>query len=169
MIIAIFACDEAWGIGKNGNLPWPKNKDDLDWFKRCTAGHAVVMGRKTWESLPIKPLPNRLNFVISKSNDLINGEVGPHGVWPNDPVQGIISLEQVLKNQIIWIIGGAQLMHSCLDVVDEIWLSRIDGTFDCDTFLDKELILQTFEKSEQHFDGSLRTEKYLRKADATIS
>ena len=47
---AILACDADWGIGKDGNLPWPHNPADLKWFKQSTLNHTVVMGKATWDS-----------------------------------------------------------------------------------------------------------------------
>ena len=78
MIAAIVAVDANWGIGYNGDL-LEYIPEDLKYFKTLTTGNIVIMGRKTWDSLPRKPLPNRLNMVITnqtKSNgcDLINGE-----------------------------------------------------------------------------------------------
>ena len=63
MIKAILACDEDWGIGKDGELPWPHNSADLKWFKENTTGGVVVMGKSTWDSLPFKPLPKRENII----------------------------------------------------------------------------------------------------------
>ena len=57
MIKAILACDDEWGIGKNGDLPWPHNPADLRWFKNNTLNSVIVMGKSTWDSLPRKPLP----------------------------------------------------------------------------------------------------------------
>ena len=68
MIRAILAHDSQWGIGKNGDLPWPKNSEDLKWFKECTTGCTVMMGRGTWESLKFKPLPNRTNAIVTSQN-----------------------------------------------------------------------------------------------------
>ena len=72
MIAAIVAVDENWGIGRNGdlliNIP-----EDKKFFKERTNGSIVIMGRKTWDSLPKKPLPNRKNYVISKSQKHVNG------------------------------------------------------------------------------------------------
>ena len=59
----IWAQDENGGIGKNGKLPWHIS-EDLQNFKKITAGFPIIMGRKTWESLPKKPLPERRNIVI---------------------------------------------------------------------------------------------------------
>ena len=78
MISAIVAVDNDWGIGYNGDL-LEKIPEDLKYFKTLTTGNIVIMGRKTWDSLPKQPLPNRLNFIITsqtKNNgcDLVNGE-----------------------------------------------------------------------------------------------
>ena len=63
----IWAQDNRGGIGENGNLPWHIS-EDLKNFKKITSGSTIVMGRKTWESLPIKPLPNRDNIIMSTKN-----------------------------------------------------------------------------------------------------
>ena len=64
MISAIVAVDENWGIGFNGQL-LEHIPEDMKFFKKITTGNVVIMGRKTWESLPIKPLPDRLNLVVT--------------------------------------------------------------------------------------------------------
>ena len=159
MIHAIFACDDNWGIGKDGGLPWPHNSADLKWFKESTGNSTVVMGSRTWESLPKKPLPNRFNIVITKQP--MEQEFNMTPMY----LEYFKSRHIYFSNQNIWIIGGAQLLESCLDIVDEIWLGRIRSTYDCDTFLPKDLILQKFELYEHYFDGTLTTEKYKRKTD----
>ncbi len=63
----IWAQDKNGGIGKNGKLPWHIS-EDLKNFKKITTKHPIIMGRITWESLPFKPLPNRRNIVLSRSN-----------------------------------------------------------------------------------------------------
>jgi dihydrofolate reductase len=62
----IMAVDEQFGYSKDGGIPW-ENKDDLRHFQLLTKKNIIIMGRKTWESLPIRPLPDRLNIVISNS------------------------------------------------------------------------------------------------------
>ena len=74
MISAIVAVDENWGIGFNGEL-LEKIPEDMKHFKELTTNSIVVMGRKTWDSLPIKPLPNRLNMVISRSPREVLGDL----------------------------------------------------------------------------------------------
>ena len=70
----ILACDPTGGIGKDNQLPWSMLEGDLPRFKSLTANQVIVMGKNTWLSLPKKPLPSRLNFVVSSSLlDLPNG------------------------------------------------------------------------------------------------
>lgn len=159
MIHAILACDDNWGIGIKGDLPWPKNNADLQWFKANTLNSAVVMGRGTWDGGMPKPLPKRRNIVIT-----------------NNPIPGVecYTLPQFramcnLIQQNVWIIGGASLLTNTLDIVDEIWLSRIRGVYECDTFLPKGLILEKFDLYEHYFDGTLTTEKYRRIKNETVS
>jgi dihydrofolate reductase len=165
LIKAIFACDNNWGIGKNNALPWPHNSADLNWFKETTIGGVVAMGKTTWDSLPekSKPLPNRNNIVVTSSLKDKNGPY--HFVKFENAKDLFISMS---KLQTVWIIGGAQLFESCIDVIEELWLSRIDGIYDCDTFLPDNLILEKFELYERYFDGSLTTEKYRKKNNERI-
>ena len=136
MIRAILACDDEWGIGKDGDLPWPHNPADLKWFKENTLGSYVIMGRKTWESLPKRPLPKRHNVVVSST------EIEGAAYTFNEEYQRrIVDLNYEFP---VWIIGGAKLVESCLDIIDEVWLSRISGTYDCDTFLPRSLIEEKF-------------------------
>ena len=145
MIRAILAHDDNWGIGKDGTLPWPTNKDDLRWFKENTDNDIVVMGRKTWESLPIKPLPNRLNFVITSTN-MEQYNPRPHCTYSGENAGRIIKeiIDTRYKPYDTWIIGGAQLVESCLDVIDELWLNNVGSDYDCDTFLPRDKILDKF-------------------------
>lgn len=146
MIKAILAHDDEWGIGKNGSLPWPHNSADLRLFKKLTEGHAVVMGANTWNSLPIKPLPNRFNFIISSNTNLEKVETAT-GIYTGRSVARIV--KDVIETRYtdlgdVWVIGGAQLFASCIDIIDEMVLNNIHGVYDCDTFLPKCEIEQKF-------------------------
>ena len=157
MIRAILACDQEWGIGKNGALPWPHNSADLRWFKDHTKNSTVIMGRKTWESLPIKPLPNRENIVVTSG--LIKG---PDVVVDMRSFYKI--LPQIKFQKDVWIIGGAQLVEHCLDVIDEFYLSRIQSIYNCDTFLPADLIMDKFNLYDaEETDSDLYIEKWARK------
>jgi len=68
-VTAVLSVDADWGIGKGGTMPWEADPGDMAFFKRATLGRAVIMGRKTWNSLPEKfrPLPGRFNVVCSRT------------------------------------------------------------------------------------------------------
>ena len=144
MIKAIFATDLQGGIGRNGSLPWPHDKEDLRHFREHTTGHIVVMGSNTWlDPMMPKPLPNRTNVVVTnQSVDLFR-----------EHAEVVIGAElrpslQVLENQnpgkIIWIIGGAKLLKSCHPYIKEIYLTTFCDNFNCDVTIDMNEYLKNF-------------------------
>jgi len=151
MIKAILACDQDWGIGKDGDLPWPHNTEDLKWFKESTIGGVVVMGKSTWNSLPRKPLPNRKNIIIT-SSEQDKEQDGCQFIKFNIAKKELVNMS---KSQDVWIIGGAKLVKGLLDIIDEFHLSRIQGSYNCDTFLSKSLIIQKYELAESGKRGSV--------------
>lgn len=107
-------------IGRDGTLPW-RLPEDLKWFRRLTLGHPVLMGRRTWESLP-KPLPGRRNLVLSRSwaadgRVLEGAEVlaSPDDLAVLDPPAGAV----------VWVIGGAEIYRAVLPRCDELYLSLL--------------------------------------------
>ena len=123
----ILACDPNGGIGYQNKLPWNNIQGDLPRFKRLTDGQTVIMGRNTWDSLPKKPLPNRLNFVVS-SRPL---EAEHHNV-----IRVSNTKFYSPKNVEVWIIGGSKLIESCWENIDEIHLTKVYDHYTCDTFID---------------------------------
>lgn len=120
----ILACDPKGGIGYQNKLPWDKIQGDLPRFKQLTEGKVIVMGRNTWDSLPKKPLPNRLNIVIT--NNPLN--------FPEE----VIATNDLnrLKDYDVWLIGGAKLIESCWDKITEIHLTKTIAIYTCDTYID---------------------------------
>ena len=113
-------------IGKNGVMPWHL-PEDLAHFKRVTLNHPVIMGRKTWDSIPPKfrPLPGRTNIVVTRQAD-----------WHEKGAQCSSSLREALQqcensNQV-WVIGGAQIYAQALPLADELVVTEIDAAFDGD-------------------------------------
>jgi len=157
MIRAILACDENYGIGQNGDLPWPHNPADLKWFKECTVGGVVAMGKRTWDSLPTKPLPNRNNVVITSSE---MDRQGPYHFLTFD--QAPSHLKSMAKLQDVWVIGGAQLVHGLYPIIEEFWLSRIQGTYDCDTFLPVDIIEGSYSLYSSQLEGDVYVDKWKR-------
>ena len=135
-IEAILACDDKGGISRNGQLPWPKNEADLAYFRSVTLHNTVVMGRKTWDSVSLRPLPLRKNIVISS-----NTNIAPESdaVYPD-----INKAIQDLYKDKIFIIGGAMLFESCLDKIDYIYLTHIFGNYECDTYISLDNINKLF-------------------------
>ena len=164
MIRAILAHDAFWGIGKDGDLPWPTNSDDLKWFKESTQGGVVVMGRKTWESLPKKPLPGRTNAIVTTQP--IENALG-NIVVDIDSLLKI--LPQMNYTQNVWIIGGAQLLERLLPYCDELWFNDVGGDYNCDTFLPKQEIVRQFHMGSVEVLSFGIVTKWIRRKDAPIS
>ena len=134
MFDIVVAADLDWGIGKAGGLPWPKLRGDLQHFKRITSTasegqrNAIVMGRKTWDSKEVarKPLPNRLNVVVSR------GELAvPAGVIATRSIDEALAVGGV---ESIFVVGGAGLIRDVIERGDLrfVYLTRIEQRFDCD-------------------------------------
>jgi dihydrofolate reductase len=139
MIKAIMACDSQGGVGKNGALPWPHNRKDLSHFKRLTVGHTVVMGSKTWDSNMPTPLPLRRNMVATRNP---NFEAPGAELLLGDLTQGLTTLSQ---SSNVYLIGGANLLHELIDEIIILHLTRITGSYDCDTFINLDEIQLKFE------------------------
>ena len=133
MIKAIMAVDEKGGISKGQSMPWPKNSIDLKWFKENTINNIVVMGRKTWED-PFMPTPlkSRINVLITNKNkELIEG------ANVNNEIQNIQS-EYINKD--IFIIGGSEIINLTFNLIEQFYLTRIYGNYNCEKFIDVSLI-----------------------------
>ena len=118
--IIVVATDLDNGIGKNNSIPW-YIKEDLQYFKKLTLNNTVIMGRKTWESLPIKPLPDRLNVIVSSSPMVI----------PNVLIVKNLNHEYPNLN---FYIGGQQIYDHAIHFCDTIFRTLVYGHFDCDRF-----------------------------------
>jgi len=116
-------------IGRDGDMPWHL-PEDLAHFQDCTRGEAVVMGRRTWESLPTKfrPLPGRFNVVVT------SGE-GPRNSASATSLAGAIELvDEQEPSSDVWIIGGARLFAEATGVAHQIVVTEIDLVTEGDTF-----------------------------------
>lgn len=119
----IAAIDTNGLIGLNGSIPW-YCPEDLKRFKALTAGHTVIMGRKTWDSLPVKPLPNRHNVIVSANSDWFADALGNN---PN--VSDAYSLDDALRgNGRVFVIGGQRLYEEAIYLADRVYLTRIHAT-----------------------------------------
>lgn len=138
MIKFIYARSLNGVIGHQGQMPW-NVPEDLANFKLKTTGHVVVMGRKTWDSLPntFKPLPDRTNVVISSSSDsLLDQPLQPQLVIAADTALEVVKTMAAHDNEKdVWIIGGAKTFELFMDVAEEIHETIIREEIEGDTVL----------------------------------
>ncbi len=140
----VVAADAAWGIGSAGDLPWPKLREDLRFLKRLTttvpdgappgAQNAVIMGRKTYASIPagLCPLPGRINVAVTRG-----GQPVPAGVLAATSLDDALDRAEAAGAAALFVLGGGEIYRlafahpRCRDV----YLTRVDATFTCDTFI----------------------------------
>ncbi len=119
-------------IGRDNTLPWHL-PEDMAHFKRTTAGGPVIMGRKTWASLPAKfrPLPGRTNLVVTRQ-----AEWHASGALPASGMEQALQLCSALTPAPadVWVIGGAQLYASALPLAQRAVVTELEQDFDGDTF-----------------------------------
>ncbi len=139
MIKGIMAIDERGGISRGKSMPWPKNSLDLKWFKENTINNIVVMGRKTWED-PFMPTPlkSRINVLVSKKDKSLFP--GADYYFSRDIKNQILNLKNKYKDKDIFIIGGSELINSLIEIIQEFYLTRIYGNYNCEKFLDIAII-----------------------------
>ncbi len=121
-------------IGKNGKMPWHL-PEDLAHFKRTTLGHPVIMGRKTWDSLPPKfrPLPGRMNVVIS-SDAATRENLKKNGASPAHQLSEALLICEQLGSTEVWVIGGAQIYAQTLPLANRLVITDLDAEYAGDAF-----------------------------------
>ena len=128
-IIGIVAVAKNFAIGKDGKLPWHYSSD-LKFFKQTTTDHAVVMGFNTWKSIG-KPLPNRLNIVLSGKSEI---KAQPNVLLLRSQEE-VIALTNYLKCDV-FVIGGAKTYENFAAAIDEWIVTKIPVSVeDADTFM----------------------------------
>lgn len=129
MLKMIWCQDKNGGIGLNNKLPW-RIKSEMQHFINETKGKAVAMGRGTYDSIG-RALPNRENFVITRNN-----HIKIDGVKIINQPEEIINLA---KDKDVYIIGGKSIYEYFLPHADELIISQLDNTYNCDCFLNLDL------------------------------
>jgi dihydrofolate reductase len=124
-IVLVLAMADNGVIGMRGAIPW-RIADDMKRFKTLTLGKPIVMGRKTWDSLPKKPLPGRTNIVVTRD-----------AAWHADGAVVAHSLDEALARDEdeIAIIGGAEIYRAALPRSDVIELTEVHGDFEGDAHM----------------------------------
>lgn len=133
----VVIADEANGIGKDNQL-LAKMPEDLKHFKRLTTGFPVLMGRKTFDSVGNRPLPNRRNIIITRQDIDFEGCETVHSIE-----EGIALCQNQEK---ISIVGGDAIFRQCMGLANVIELTRLHHTFQADTFF-PEISLEEWEQT----------------------
>lgn len=159
---AIVAYAENRVIGKDNDLIWHL-PDDLKHFKRHTAGKTIIMGRKTWDSLGGRPLPNRRHIVITRSTDFVA-----------DGAEVVHTLEAALElaqnESEVFIVGGAQIYTLSLPIIDVLEITEVHAEFEGDAFFpvfneaDFELTSQEYHPADEKHQYSFTFKTWKRKA-----
>ena len=117
-------------IGRDGGLPW-RLKSDMAWFKASTMGKPILMGRKTWDSLPKRPLPGRLNIVLSRDESF-----EPHGAVTCTDFPDALSIarEQAAEDEAaeVCVIGGETLFAAALPKAKRLYLTEVEAEVEGD-------------------------------------
>jgi len=155
-IIGLVAIDRNNAIGRHGGLPW-HYAADMKFFRQQTTGHACVMGYKTWASLK-KPLPNRLNIVLSRSSEI----TAQDGVILLRDKLSVLALKPYLACDL-FIIGGCQIYRAFLPDIDKWIVTEIPlAVKDADTFMPENFLDGFRQYDLREFEDNLAVKFYER-------
>ncbi len=126
MISIIVAVSEDWGIGKDNELLWHIS-EDLKRFKKLTSGNVVIMGKKTWESLPRRPLPGRKNIVLTDDpHECIDCSVTAYSIED--------ALSKCEKEEEIFVIGGGSVYRQFMPITDRLYITHVHRKAPADVY-----------------------------------
>ena len=130
-VTLVVAVAENGVIGKDGALPW-RIPEDMRRFKRLTMGKPVIMGRKTWDSLPRKPLPGRTNIVVTRNKDF-----RAEGARVAGSLTEAVEIAREEKPEAVMVIGGEAIYAEAMPPADRIELTEVAGAFEGVAFFPK--------------------------------
>jgi dihydrofolate reductase len=157
MIIALFAVDDIGGMGFHGSMPWPRNKEDMQWFKNTTQDHLVVMGRKTWDSEDMpSPLPGRINVLFT--NEFIDRDdiVQLKG----SVVDAVLHIQNENPDKHVFVIGGPTILMQAKPAIERVYLTRVPGEFLSDVNINLTEFLDQFALVNTHSLDTCKIEHY---------
>jgi len=138
------AHDSRRGISAKGKIPWPQLTQDMEMFQKTTEDNIIIMGRKTWDSLPKRPLPKRINIIITNNAEdysqmRLFQQYGAGVLSSNDLEQAIITAHSTYPDKKVFVIGGEQIYQTALEkhLVNNIVVTEIEANFSCDRFFPK--------------------------------
>lgn len=128
IVTFVVAIAENGVIGRDGKLPW-RIPEDMKWFRARTEGRPLIMGRKTWESLPKRPLPGRTNIVVTRDSSY-----KAEGAVVVTSLAAAIDVAAGEAPEEIAVIGGAEIYRAAMPFVRRIYLTSVHGEIEGDTY-----------------------------------
>jgi dihydrofolate reductase len=132
-IVLIAAVADNGVIGRGGAMPW-RLKSDMRHFRSLTAGKPVVMGRKTWGSLAIRPLPGRTNIVVTRQEGWGGSPAADGAVVVSSLDEALLESQFAPGNAMVWIVGGGEIYRQSMELADVAVVTVIDSDTDGDTY-----------------------------------
>lgn len=158
MIIGIVAIAQNHAVGEDGKLPWHYSAD-LRFFKETTLNHAVIMGFRTWQSIGAKPLPKRLNIVLSRSATVENQPE----VLLFRSKEEVLALSKYL-NCDLFVIGGAETYKNFSDAIEKWIVTEIPlSAENADTFMPRDFLDEFQLKDARELEDGLRVKVFAKK------
>jgi dihydrofolate reductase len=153
---AILAMAENRVIGKNGGLPWPSIPNDFKWFKEFTVGNTIVVGKNTFDTLPL--LKNRECLVLVKEDKIMAANPNQYLVNNNSMTGQLITMTDLesysqFKKDYLIVAGGAKTYVRLLPYITEFYVTHVNGSYEGDTFMPPFEDLFTNKEVVKEFDG----------------
>jgi len=135
---AIVAMSENRAIGKNGGLPWPSIKNDFKWFKEFTVGNTIIVGKKTFDTLPL--LKNRECLVLVREDKIMVAMPNQYLVNNNSMTGKLITMSELesysqFRKDYLIVAGGAKTYINLLPYITEFYVTHVNGSYDGDVFM----------------------------------
>ena len=153
---AIIAMAQNRVIGKKGGLPWPSIKNDFSWFKEFTTGNTIVVGKNTFDTLPL--LKNRECLVLVREDKIMVTNPNQYLVNNNSMTGQLITMEDIesyseFRKEYLIVAGGAKTYIKLLPYIDEFYVTHVTGSYEGDTFMPSFEHLFTNQEIVKEFDG----------------
>lgn len=153
---AIIAMAQNRVIGKNGGLPWPSIKEDFKWFKEFTMGKTIIVGKNTFDTLPL--LKNRECLVLVKEDKIMVANPNQYLVNNNSMTGQLITMEDIesysqFRKEYLIVVGGSKTYTKLLPYIDEFYVTHVNGSYDGDTYMPEFEHLFTIQEIVKEFDG----------------
>jgi len=113
--------DDTWAIAVDGGMPWDR-PDDLARFQKLTTNDTILMGRKTWETLPVQPLPDRRNVVLSRNEEFAESNRNTHVIVVSSKTAAPRAVQPYKR---VWIMGGAEIYKQFAPYVDDMHITWV--------------------------------------------